>query len=81
MPNFTDGEWKAEDGFIWAHKDGMVKMIADFIPVEADVRLMAQSKKMYEVLKEIDDANFELVQLPDSIREKLKAILSEIDKE
>lgn len=87
MSDFTEGEWKSEDGFIWSHKDGMVKMVSDFIPVESDSRLMAQSKKMYEdVLIKLNDwwrlPNSErTIENIEPIMRSTLEILSEIDKE
>lgn len=94
MPNFTEGEW------IVSPRDCAIEteteLIAEVCPCrteyKANVRLMAQSKKMYEALSEIlNNDNIEVcprnitssVHGPDMELwfARVRAILSEIDKE
>jgi hypothetical protein len=58
--------------------------VAHFVGNESDARLMAQSKKMYAVIKEsLED--YESNEIPECMDfnwpNKMKTILSEIDKE
>lgn len=90
MPNFTEGEWQyaiwkcrnnVEYWNIYRITDNKVDCIALDIGLESDARLMAQSKKMYEVLNKIMDhfARGGVMQTAPWI--EARAILSEIDKE
>ena len=88
MPNFTEGEWYSEDGFIFSKQANKNVMIADFVPLESDARLMAKSKKMYELLSDWEDdigtrqaegANYNPGTL--NVLDRTRAILSGIDNE
>ena len=79
MPNFTEGDWSVVNGNIYSG-DKPIAITTGFHKLD-DARLMAQSKKMYEVLNKIMDhfAHGGIMQSAPWI--DARAILSEIDKE
>ena len=98
MPKFTEGEWKLEkcelrwadsdgeyDGYdIVTSVDGGKQYLALDISRPFDARLIAQSKKMYEVIKEAlaeYDSEDYLECIDFSWIDKMRAILSSIEEE